>query len=138
MWTDQDEFDSKYKDKLISLVNKINKQRDLGLFDDQTSIRLKELFANLPPIFFFPFVVRIDGAAVPPQQRILAGSGATSGSAEFLVVNLKHELCELLFSDGQLINPLKDLFYSCLGIGYFDSYQVMDTIENALRIHAPK
>jgi hypothetical protein len=136
MWFDRDEHSPKYKDKLLSLVNKINKRQDLGLLEDSMARRLKELFSTLSPDFMFPFIVRVNDKSCPPKTRLLAGSGATAGSKEFLVVDLDDSVCELLFVDGPLPQVLDVLFNrSRAGLIYLDRYQVFDELESALKIN---
>lgn len=138
MWRDKDENNSKYKDKLLNFVNKINKQRDLGLLDEAEAFKLRELFGIFPPEFLFPFVVRTDGLKIARSRRIIAGSGATAGSHEFLVVDLENDDCEFLFLDSEVHDIIKSLFLECQEGKYIDSYEVTAEIENSLTTYGPK
>src|SRR5262249_14506391 len=102
-----------------------------GVVADHDAARIKELIDSADTSFFYPLVYMLDLAKIPSSRRRIAGSGATTNSCEFFILDLSEAEFSLLFGhfreDRELRRFVLDVPHQQI---FMESHQIFEFIEN--------
>ncbi|MBV9658439.1 MAG: hypothetical protein JO295_10055 [Verrucomicrobia bacterium] len=129
-WKDKDEFDPFMEGRRAKLLKAVDHQTAADRVDAALAVALKRVCSAVSILFFYPIVFRIDLGKIAVPRRTIAGSGLVTGSAEYLIKDLRENEFEILFLDFTTHPDFKRLVIDVIMHGgYLDSYQALEILE---------
>lgn len=98
-WMDADNFDKYISQTRLSLRNGVEAKEKSGVIMPADATRLKKICDKVEVTFFCPIVLRLDIDQIDGARRKTAGSGASVGSHEYLIPDLRENEFDILFLD---------------------------------------
>ena len=129
-WKDKDAFDRNIAHSRLTLYKGIKARVRAEEISPDSARELKDICHRISTDFFYPIVLRVDLERIEAGRCSVEGSGASAGSAEVLVKDLREDEFDVLFLDWHEDSDFHEIVCKAVhGDGYMDSFEVLELLK---------